>query len=367
MSRVLIVGAGFFGATVAHQLHEAGHDVMVIERREHLAGNAYTRWDDEAKCHVHVYGAHLFHTSNTEVWAFVNKFGTFNNYRHRVKARAAGNLHSFPINLMTINQVFGADTPETARRAIERDCVAYMGEPKNMEEWCLKNIGKTLYELFIEGYTCKQWNEFPRNLPASIIKRLPVRYTYNDDYFEDRYQGIPMDGYTMLIRNMLRGVKIALGVDFKQERDRWLVENDAVVYTGGIDEFFNYTHGRLGYRSLRFEHEMMPSPDFQGTSVVNLCDYDTPATRIIEHKHFTSAVSDRTLITYEYPVREGEAFYPVPTPANEELLDIYRALAKEHFPTVVFGGRLGEYRYLDMHQVVASALACARKLRERLR
>jgi UDP-galactopyranose mutase len=363
MSRVLIVGAGFYGATMAHQLHKAGHDVLVIDRRDHLAGNAFTRWSDEAGCHEHVYGAHLFHTSNPVVWDFVRSFGEFNSYRHRIKARAYGRLYSFPINLMTINQVFEVDTPELARKVIAKDCVP-CADPQNMEQHCLATIGKRLFYLFIDGYTRKQWGRFPRDLPASIIKRIPVRFTYNDDYFDDAYQGIPVDGYTKLVRNMLRGVRIELGRDFSADDVR---QHDLVVYTGGVDEFFSYAHGKLGYRSLRFERAVMPVSDFQGTSVMNLCDDDTPATRIIEHSHFTGAMADKALLTFEHPASEGEPFYPILTPENDALLTHYRALAKEHFPNVVFGGRLGEYRYLDMHQVIACALAKSRELMERLR
>ena len=363
MSRVLVVGAGFYGATMAHQLHKVGHDVMVIDRRDHLAGNAFTRWNEEARCHEHVYGAHIFHTSNPVVWDFVRCFGAFNSYRHRIKARSGGRLYSFPINLMTINQVFSVDTPALAREAIQNDCVP-CAEPQNMEQHCLATIGRRLFDLFIDGYTRKQWQRFPRDLPASIIKRIPVRFTFNDDYFDDTYQGIPMDGYTMLVRNMLRGVKIVLGRDFTEPL---ISQHDLVVHTGGIDEFFGYSLGRLGYRSLRFERELIPEPDCQGTAVMNLCDDWSPATRIIEHGHFTGAKADRTLLTFERPADDGEPFYPIITPENQALLDSYRALAKDHFPSVVFGGRLGEYRYLDMHQVIASALSRARELGERLR
>lgn len=362
MSKVLIVGAGFYGATMAHQLHAAGHEVLVIDRREHLAGNAFTRWSEEANCHEHVYGAHIFHTSNPTVWQFVTQFGEFNSYRHRVKARAAGRVYSFPINLMTINQVYGADTPAMARKIIERDRVP-CADPQTMEQHCLATIGRPLFDLFIDGYTRKQWGRFPRDLPASIIKRIPVRFTFNDDYFDDAHQGIPLDGYTKLIRNMLRGVSVALNTPF----DASAVSGyDLIVYTGGIDEFFDYRHGRLGYRSLCFKRTVMPVTDFQGTAVMNLCDDDTPATRIIEHGHFTGAKAERTLLTFEHPANEGQPFYPILTPENLSLLETYRALAKQHFPSVVFGGRLGEYRYLDMHQVIASALSRARELQERL-
>jgi UDP-galactopyranose mutase len=365
---VLIVGAGFYGATMARRLHEAGIDVAVIDRRDHVAGNAFTRWDEETECHEHVYGAHIFHTNNEEVWRFVKRFANFYPYRHVVRVLAGGRLYPFPINLMTLHQVFGATTPEDARYAMEADSTP-CDEIMNMEQHCRHYIGNRLYELFIEGYTTKQWGCEPRALPSSIIKRIPVRLTHEDSYFSDRWQGIPVGGYTALVENMLKDIPVELNIDFKDDADRWITDHDLVVYTGGIDEFFKQRNGALGYRSLRFVRSVEVADDAQGCAVLNYCDVTTPWTRTIEHRHFMVGKDPcgRTLISIEHPSDEGEPFYPINTGQNMTLLATYRKLAAEHFPTVIFGGRLGEYRYLDMHQVIASALARSRDILERLR
>lgn len=370
MSRVLIVGAGFYGATMARQLADAGHDITVVERRGHVAGNAFTRWSDEGWCHEHVYGAHIFHTSNPTVWTYVNRFGRFNSYRHRVKASAGGLLYSFPINLMTLHQVFGVTTPAEGRIAMADDAEP-CEEPNNMELHCLSTMGRTLYQLFVEGYSTKHWGVEPRMLPASTIKRIPVRLTFDDAYFSDVWQGVPEDGYTALVAHMLVDIKVEFGTPFEPGM---IDKYDLVVHSGSIDEFCGYCYGRLGYRSLWFNRQLIDEEDAQGCAVVNYCDIDVPFTRCIQHSHFTSPASDRTLtasartlLSYEYPASQGEPFYPIITGENLTLLESYRKLVQGHFPTVVFGGRLGEFRYLDMHQVIASALARSTELMERLR
>jgi len=369
MSRVLVVGAGLYGATMARELTDAGHHVLVLERRTHIGGNAFTRWNDETACHEHVYGAHIFHTSNPVVWEYVQRFATFNSYRHRVRAMSSGVLYSFPINLMTLHQVFGSATPEEGAEAMAADCIP-CDEISNMEQHCLATIGETLYRLFIEGYSKKQWGCEPRHLPASTIKRIPVRLDHNDRYFNDKWEGIPVDGYTDMIRLMLTGVAVETDTDMLEARDNWVSQWDAVVYSGSLDEFYSYRLGRLPYRSLRFETRILDDNDVQGIAVINECDYPFPScTRTIEHKHFMEVPPQvrRTLLTIEIPASAGEPFYPIRSDESDRLLERYRKLAEQEHPTVVFGGRLGQYRYLDMHQVIASALAKSRELMERLR
>lgn len=360
MSRILIVGAGLYGAVCARELHDAGHQVLVIEQREHLGGNCHTRFVEEAGCHEHVYGAHIFHTNSDRIWQYVQRFARFNGYINRVKARHGQTLYSFPINLLTLHQVFGVCTPAEARAAIARDRIE-IADPANLEEYCLATVGPTLYRLFIEGYTTKQWQRAPRELPAEIVRRLPVRMDFDDNYFNDRYQGIPIGGYAALFDRLLAGVPVQCGVDFLADREHWIARHDQVIYTGAIDAFFDHCHGALDYRSLRFERELLPCTDYQGAAVVNYTDAAVPWTRIIEHKHFDhDAQGDCTLISREYPDEYrpgGIPCYPVLTAANRARFERYRALADDLEGRVHFGGRLGAYRYYDMHQVIGAALA----------
>ena len=358
--QILIVGAGLYGAVCARELTAAGHDCRIIEKRDHIGGNVFTRFDEQAQCHEHVYGAHIFHTSNERIWNYVNQFATFNHYVNRVKVRLGDRLLSFPINLFTLHQLFGVTSPAEAEAVLESQRVP-CDAPSNMEEFCLATIGRTLYETFIEGYTTKQWGRHPRDLPADIVKRLPVRMTHDDNYFNDRFQGIPVGGYTAMIEKMIGDVPVELGVDFLAERERWEAGADLVIYTGPIDAYFGYSLGVLEYRSLRFEREVLPVRDFQGSAVINYSAADVPFTRILEHKHFDmNLAADHTVITREYPAQWEPGmteYYPVNDDRNGALYKAYRAEADKLGGRVHFGGRLGEYVYYDMHQVIGSALA----------
>lgn len=360
MSKILIVGAGLYGAVCAHELARRGHRVRVVEKRDHIGGNCFTRFSPEAGCHEHVYGAHIFHTNSQRIWDYVNRFAAFNHYVNRVKVRHAGSLYSFPINLFTLYQVFGVKTPDEARArlALEREAIA---EPANLEEYCLSLVGRRIYELFIEGYTAKQWNHHPRELSADIIKRIPIRFSFDDNYFNDRWQGIPIGGYTAIFEKLLYGIPLELGIDFDADRDFWLSRADFVIYTGSLDSFFGYAEGPLEYRSLRFERELLDTPDFQGNAVVNYTERSVPFTRILEHKHFDLATGgEKTLITREYPDDWSPGkipYYPVHTAQTLARLERYRARARALDGKVHFGGRLGEFRYYDMHQVIGAALA----------
>lgn len=358
--QVLIVGAGLYGAVCAHELMREGHACRVIEKRDHIGGNIFTRYVPEAGCHEHVYGAHIFHTNSKRIWDYMNRFAEFNHYVNRVKVSHGDALYSFPINLFTLYQVFGVRTPEAARERLAADIVPN-DAPANMEEYCCSVIGPTLYRLFIEGYTLKQWGRHPRELPADAVKRLPVRLTFDDNYFNDRYQGIPVGGYTAIIEKMLDGASVETGVDFHADRAAWMQGADLVIYTGPIDAFFDYRYGVLEYRSLRFERTLVETNDFQGNAVVNYTDASVPFTRILEHKHFDMNLKEPvTLVTHEYPQawKKGDIeYYPVRNEDSEALFGRYRDDADQLSPRVHFGGRLGEYRYYDMHQVVGAALA----------
>lgn len=355
----LIVGAGLFGAVCARELADAGHDVLVLEKRDHLGGNCFTQFNPEAGCHQHVYGAHIFHTNSEHVWRYINRFAAFNNYVHRLHVRRSDGLYSFPINLFTLHQLFGVHTPAEAEAYLEKVRVP-CGEPENLEAWCLSQIGRELYEKFIRDYTAKQWKKDPRELSPSIIKRLPVRLTFDDRYFSDRWQGIPIGGYTAVFERLLAGVRVELGVDFLADRDEWMRRFDHVIYTGPMDAFFAYSRGVLGYRSLRFESTVLDCRDAQGMAVINYTDASVPFTRILEHKHFDLNLEKmKTLVTSEYPTdwkRGMTEYYPVDTEANRAVFRSYCALRDEADLPVTFGGRLGEYRYYDMHQVIAAAL-----------
>jgi UDP-galactopyranose mutase len=360
MAKVLVVGAGLYGAVCAHELARRGHDILVIEKRSHIGGNCYTRFSEDAGCHEHVYGAHIFHTNSRRIWDYVNRFASFNHYVNRVKVRHGEALYSFPINLFTLYQLFGVKTPDEARTRLQAERVA-IAEPANLEEYCLSLVGRRIYELFIEGYTAKQWNHHPRELSADIIKRIPIRFSFDDNYFNDRWQGIPIGGYTAIFERLLDGVPLELGVDFDADHDFWLSRADFVIYTGSLDSFFDYAEGPLEYRSLRFERELLDMPDFQGNAVVNYTERSVPFTRILEHKHFDLATGgEKTLITREYPDDWSPGkipYYPVHTPQILARLERYRAHARALGDKVHFGGRLGEFRYYDMHQVIGAALA----------
>ena len=350
----LIVGAGLFGSTFAHLANRGGYKCLLIDKRSHIGGNCYSENIDGIN--VHKYGPHIFHTNSIDIWNFVNQFSKFNNYVHTAKSYYDGQVYSFPINLMTFNQLYGITKPIEAKRHL--DAVRIKNDdPKNLEEWILDKVGKDLYSKFIEGYTTKQWDKHPTDLPASIIKRLPIRLTYNDRYFLDDYQGIPVDGYTNLISNMLEDVDVKLYSDYLTNRDEWDRMAHRVVYTGPIDDFFDCQFGKLEWRSLRFDFLKLEKTDFQGASVVNYSDVNIPYTRIVEYKHFDQSTIENTVLSIEYPQNysEGsEKYYPINTPQNTTILHKYMSLIdKSKF---IFGGRLAEYKYYDMHQAIASAM-----------
>jgi UDP-galactopyranose mutase len=363
--KAVVVGSGFFGSTVAHKLAaEYGVAVLVVERRSHIGGNSYSRVDPETGIEYHVYGSHIFHTSAQPVWDFVTKFTQFNQYRHRVLAVHAGRVFTLPINLMTINSFYGKSLSPDAARAllaaeIARDAAV---EPANLEEKAISLIGRPLYEAFIRGYTEKQWEIDPRLLPAEIITRLPVRFDYNDRYFSDTYEGIPVDGYTRIFERMLRHDKIIVwtGCDYREIAAQ-LGPQALVVYTGPIDAFYEYKLGSLGWRTIDLELDRLPVGDFQGTTVVNYSDIDVPFTRIHEFRHYHPErryQAQSTLIMREYSRSAGagdEPYYPINTATDKARYDQYRDQA-EREPRMIFGGRLGTYRYLDMHQAIGAAL-----------
>jgi UDP-galactopyranose mutase len=362
---LVVVGSGFFGLTVAERVAtELGKHVTVLESRHHLGGNAFSEIDPETGIEIHRYGAHLFHTSNRRVWDYVNRFTTFTGYQHRVFTISKNRVYPMPINLATICEYFGEHlTPERARRLIDEQAAEMAGRtPDNLEDKAISLIGRPLYEAFIRGYTEKQWQTDPRSLPAATISRLPVRYTFDNRYFSDTYEGLPTDGYTRWLHRMADqpGVDVRLDTDFFEVRDQ-LPNGVPVVYTGALDRYFGYTDGRLGWRTLDFEREVLDTDDFQGTPVMNYADSDVPWTRIHEFRHFHPERpyrDDRTVIVREFSREaqfEDEPYYPVNTPADRELLGRYRARAATE-PGVLFGGRLGTYQYLDMHMAIASAL-----------
>jgi UDP-galactopyranose mutase len=363
---LIVVGSGFFGLTVAERCaSELGLRVRVIERREHIGGNAYSEPEPETGIEIHRYGAHLFHTSNQRVWDYVNRFTSFTGYQHHVFSIYDGRVYPLPINLGTICEFFGKSmSPAEARQLIrEQAAEVETSEASNLEEKAISLIGRPLYDAFVRGYTAKQWQTDPRELPAEIIARLPVRYTFNNRYFSDTFEGLPVDGYTAWLKKMADHPKIdvELGVDFLDERDS-LVGAVPIVYTGALDAYFDYVEGDLGWRTLDFETEVRDTGDFQGTPVMNYADENVPFTRIHEFRHFHPERSwypdDRTVIMREFSrfaEREDEPYYPVDTPADRERVLKYRALTKRE-PNVVFGGRLGSYKYLDMHMAIASAL-----------
>ncbi len=361
---VLIVGAGFYGATVAERAAAAGQSVCIIDARHHIGGNAFTEVDPETGIEIHKYGAHLFHTSNSEVWSYINQFTSFTTYQHRVFARYKNSIFSLPINLSTICQFYGKPfTPEQARDLILRESQELTRRnPDNLEEKAISLIGKRLYEAFVYGYTYKQWKINPRDLPASIITRLPVRYNFNNRYFNDKYEGLPTNGYTAIFESMLKShkINIQLGVDYFSIKDS-LRKDQKIFYTGPIDRFFDYRFGILGWRTIDFEWSIEAVTDYQGTSVVNYSDVDIPWTRIIEFRHFypeRDYVEGKTIIAKEYSRSADigdEPYYPVDTKIDKELYLKYHSLTQGN-PNIVFGGRLGTYKYLDMHQAIAMAL-----------
>ena len=358
----LIVGAGLYGAVFAHEAKKAGKTCIVIDKRDHIAGNIYTKEIEGIQ--VHEYGAHIFHTSNKQVWDYVNALAEFNRYTNSPVANYKGELYNLPFNMNTFNKMWGVITPAEAQAKIEEQkAAAHVENPQNLEEQAISLVGTDIYEKLIKGYTEKQWGRPCDQLPAFIIKRLPVRLIYDNNYFNDKYQGIPVGGYTALVEKLLDGIEVRLGVDYLADREALSALAKTVVYTGPIDAYFGYKLGALEYRSVRFETEVLDMPNYQGNAVVNYTDTETPYTRIIEHKHFEFGTQPKTVISREYSAewkKGDEPYYPVNDEKNGALYAAYKQLADAE-PGVLFGGRLGEYKYYDMDKVIEVVLSVAEK------
>jgi UDP-galactopyranose mutase len=349
----LIVGSGFFGSICAYELNKKGYKVCVIDNRNHIGGNCYTSNRDGIN--VHDYGPHIFHTSNEEVWKWINQFVQFNHFRLSPVANYKGELYSLPFNMWTFFQMWSVTTPDEAKVMIQKQSDE-IGEPTNLEEQAIKFVGKDVYNKLIKAYTEKQWRKPCNELPKEIIKRLPVRFTYDNNYFNDKYQGIPIGGYTQIFEKLLEGIDVKLNTDYFTDV---LPEYKKVIYTGPIDKFYNYKFGELEYKTTKFEHNQLDTPNYQGCAIMNYTDSETPYTRTIEHKHFEFGDSDTTWVTHEYPIeydaKTTEPYYPVNDSENNEKYNLYKSLVNSE-KNVIFGGRLAEYKYYDMHQVIESAL-----------
>lgn len=358
----LIVGSGLFGSIFAYEANKRGKKCLVIDKREHVGGNIYT--EEVEGINVHKYGAHIFHTSNKEVWEYIQKFAQFNRYTNSPIAKYKDEIYNMPFNMNTFNKMWGVITPNEAKAKIEEQIKeAGITEPKNLEEQAISMVGKDIYEKLIKGYTGKQWGRPCNELPTFIIKRLPVRFTYDNNYFNDLYQGIPIGGYTQIIEKMLEGIDVKLNCDFFEHRKELEEMTDKIVFTGMIDQYYDYKFGTLEYRSLNFETELLDVENYQGNAVVNYNEYEIPYTRIIEHKHFEYGTQEKTIITREYPAKWNkgdEPYYPLNDEKNNELYSKYQALANKE-EKVIFGGRLGMYKYFDMHNVIAEALNCVKE------
>ena len=357
----VIVGSGLFAGVWAYLANKQGKKCLVIEKRDHLGGNIYC--EDVEGIHVHKYGAHIFHTSNREVWDFVNSLAEFNRYTNSPVANYKGEMYNMPFNMNTFSKMWGISTPQEAKDIIASQRSSITGEPKNLEEQAISLVGVDIYQKLVKGYTEKQWGRDCKELPAFIIKRLPVRYTYDNNYFNDLYQGIPIGGYNVIIDKLFEGCDVETGVDYLENREKYDALGDCIVYTGTIDSYYGYQYGKLEYRSLRFESQVLDTDNYQGVAVVNYTDRETPYTRVIEHKHFEFGTQPKTVITREYPAdwEEGmEPYYPVNDEKNQDLYSRYAKLAEKE-ERVIFGGRLAEYKYYDMDKVILSALERAKK------
>ena len=358
----LIVGSGLFGSIFAYEANKKGKKCLVIDKRDHIGGNIYC--EDIEDINVHKYGAHIFHTSNKEKWDYVNSFVEFNRYTNCPVANYKGELYNLPFNMNTFYQLWKVKTPQEAIAKIEEQVKeANIDEPQNLEEQAIKLVGKDIYEKLIKGYTEKQWGKKATELPSFIIKRLPVRLTFDNNYFNDKYQGIPVGGYNKIIEKMLENVEVRLNTDFFKNREELENIADKIVFTGMIDEFYDYKFGTLEYRSLRFEHEVLEEENHQGNAVVNYTEYEVPYTRIIEHKHFEYGTQPKTVITREYPAtwnKGDEPYYPINNDENNKLYAKYKELADKE-DRVIFGGRLAQYKYYDMHHVIEQALNCVKE------
>jgi len=360
----LIIGSGLFGSIFAHEMTKVGKKCLVVEKRNHIGGNCYTKKIEGIN--VHQYGAHIFHTNNKEVWDYLNQFVEFNNYRHHVLANYENELYSLPFNMFTFNKLWSVNYPNEAKKII--DSQRYEGNPTNLEEQALSLVGEDVYVKLIKGYTEKQWMKSAKDLPPFIIKRLPVRFTFDTNYFFDKYQGIPVNGYTELFEKLLSDVEVRLDTDYFENKDYLNSISKKIVYTGQIDKFYDYKFGELEYRPLDFKHEILNYDNYQGHSVINYTDINVPYTRIIEHKHFNNDVSNKTIITKEYPIewkKNSEPYYPINDDKNQEIYKKYYELTKQE-KYIIFGGRLAEYKYYDMHMVVESALNSIKKEKNNL-
>ena len=358
----LIVGSGLFGSVFACEMSKQGKSCLVLEKRDHIGGNVFT--EEVEGVNVHKYGAHIFHTDKREVWDYINQFACFNRYTNSPVANFEGELFNLPFNMNTFYQMWSVMTPDEAKSMIEsqkRDC--NIQNPCNLEEQAISLVGMDIYEKLVKGYTEKQWGKECKDLPSFIIKRLPVRFTFDNNYFNDNYQGVPVGGYTQIIEKMLEGVEVKLNTDFFEDRDKWMNIADKLVFTGMIDEFYDYCYGELEYRSLKFESEIKDTGNYQGNAVINYTSSKVPFTRIIEHKHFENTETNKTVVTHEYPVawKKGmEPYYPINNKRNNELYKRYESLSKRE-NNIIFGGRLGTYKYYDMWQIIDEALKCVSK------
>ncbi len=369
----LVVGSGLYGSIFAYEANKKGKNVLVIEKREHIGGNIYT--ENRDGINVHKYGAHIFHTSNKEVWEYINQFAEFNRYTNSPVARYKDELYNMPFNMNTFNKLWGVVTPKEAKEQIEKEKrESKIVEPKNLEEQAISLVGKTIYEKLVKGYTEKQWGQKATELPSFIIKRLPVRFIYDNNYFNNLYQGIPIDGYTKIIEKMLEGIEVRLKCDFFKNKKGLENIAEKIIFTGQIDKYYDYRFGELEYRSLRFETEELEEENYQGNAVVNYTEYEVPYTRIIEHKHFEYGASlgklpegkalEKTIITKEYPDtwnKKKEPYYPINNEKNNSLYEKYKKLA-DNDDKVIFGGRLGQYKYYDMDKVIEEALNLCKKI-----
>lgn len=357
----LIVGAGLYGSVFAHEMTKKGKTCLILEKRAHVGGNIYTQEIEGIQ--VHTYGAHIFHTNDKMIWEYVNQFTDFNNYINSPMADYKGELYNLPFNMNTFYKMWGKSKPSEVADIIAKQREEITDAPKNLEEQAISLVGRDVYEKLIKGYTQKQWGRSCQDLPAFIIRRLPVRYTYDNNYFNDRFQGIPIGGYTKVIEQMLAGVEVKLNTDYFEDKTHWDAMAEKIVYTGPIDAYFNYQFGALEYRSVRFETEILDTPNYQGNAVVNYTDEDVPYTRIIEHKHFEYGTQPRTVISREFSeewAKGQEPYYPINDDQNQEIYQLYKALADTE-SKLILGGRLGDYKYYNMDQVIESALECVRK------
>jgi UDP-galactopyranose mutase len=362
----LIIGAGLFGSVCARELTDLGYKCLVIEKRNHIAGNCYTENDNGI--HVHKYGPHIFHTSNETIWNYINRFAQFNNFRYNPRVKYKNKLYSFPINLLTLYQVYGVTTPKEAQQKLD-EVKHIIENPTNLEDWALSQVGGELYEIFIKGYTTKQWGTSPKNLPTSIIKRIPIRLNFDENYYFDKYQGIPIGGYTQIFEKLLNNIEVKLDTDYFENKEYFDSIANKIIYTGPIDKFYNYKFGELEYRSLEFKVDKYNILDYQGVAGINYTDIEVPYTRKIEHKHFepnsNAFKNNYTIVTTEYPQKwtiNQEPYYPINDQKNNILYKKYSELAESE-EKYIFGGRLANYKYYDMHQVIGEALSFIKKIK----